>query len=173
MLFPIAILHIVAAPLVAPEAAFAQDSSTASAAAAASATASGQTATQSAGSVSDADRAMAEKMISSGSLVPDTSHRACVRKGRPGEIVVCAPDEEQFRVDSSADSDPTGKAGTNDGRLRPPNFEKNIGGVSVAKGCFIPPCPPAQPLIIDLSQIPQAPAGSDADLVAKGELRAH
>ena len=164
-LFAIAIFHSVAAPLLAPEVAFAQDASAASA--------SGQTAAQSGGSVSDADRAMAERMMSAGRIVPDTSHRTCVRQGRPGEIVVCAPDEDQFRVDSSADSDPTGKAGTDDGRLRPPNFEKNIGGVSVAKGCFIPPCPPAQPLIIDLSQIPEAPAGSDADRVAKGELRAH
>ncbi|TCM18734.1 hypothetical protein EDF56_104266 [Novosphingobium sp. PhB165] len=112
-------------------------------------------------------------MASGGRVTPDPTHRACSREGRPGEIVVCAPDEEKFRVQSSAESDPTGPAGTNDGRLHPPNFEKNIGGVTAARGCFIPPCAPAQPLIIDLSQIPEAPAGSDADLVAKGELRAH
>lgn len=153
-------------PLAAPVAAIAQDAS--------STKTSASTVTQAGNSVSDADRAVAEKMMSSGGrVVPDTSHRACVRQGRPGEIVVCAPDQDQFRVESSADSDPTGKAGTNDGRLQPPNFEKNIGGVTAARGCFLPPCPPAQPLIIDLSQIPQAPAGSDADLVAKGELRAH
>jgi hypothetical protein len=144
-----------------------------SASSAASAVPSSSTAATT-GTLSDADKAIAEKMMAGGGrITPDRSHRACVRNTRPGEIVVCAPEEDQFRVDSTADSDPTGKAGTNDGRLRAPDFEKHMSGVSVAKGCFVPPCPPAQPLIIDLSQIPEAPAGSEADLVAKGELRAH
>ncbi|MFC0685559.1 hypothetical protein [Novosphingobium clariflavum] len=153
-----------------PAAAMAQENPAGTAAA----KASSGTAATTGNTISDADKAIAEKMMAGGGrITPDRSHRACVRNTRAGEIVVCAPDEDQFRVESTADSDPTGKAGTNDGRLRAPDFEKHMPGVTVAKGCFIPPCPPAQPLIIDLSQIPEAPAGSDADLVAKGELRAH
>ena len=36
------------------------------------------------------------------------------------------------------------------------------GGIIVARGCFIPPCPRKMPPIIDLKAIPEAPPGSDA-----------
>jgi hypothetical protein len=38
----------------------------------------------------------------------------------------------------------------------------------VARGCFIPPCPPPKALMIDLKAIPEAPPGSDADRVGRG-----
>ncbi|MBX7482364.1 hypothetical protein [Qipengyuania qiaonensis] len=41
-------------------------------------------------------------------------------------------------------------------------------GVVVARGCFIPPCPPPPALIIDVGALPEAPAGSDADRIARG-----
>ena len=46
------------------------------------------------------------------------------------------------------------------------------GGMVVMRGCFIPPCPPPPALIIDLKSIPEAPAGSDADKISKGEMAA-
>ncbi len=36
------------------------------------------------------------------------------------------------------------------------------------KGCFIPPCPPPPALIIDVTALPEAPPGSDADRIARG-----
>ncbi|MEE4451726.1 hypothetical protein [Novosphingobium resinovorum] len=93
---------------------------------------------------------------------------------KQGEIVVCAPTPDEYRVPSTADDDPTG-AGARDGRLDPPD----IAGKGIFRGkptmsgmCLIPPCPPEQPYLIDLSSIPEAPAGSDADKIARGELRA-
>lgn len=131
---------------------------------------------QAAGPPSDADRAIAEKMMGAGGRVtPDRSRNACLRTVRQGEIVVCAPDEEQFRVPSTAESDPDSAQALNDGRLHPPDVAGGgiFRGKATASGmCLIPPCPPEAPYIIDLSTIPVAPAGSDADKIAKGELRA-
>lgn len=123
----------------------------------------------------ESDRMIAEKMLGLGArITPDTSRNACLRTIRQGEIVVCAPEQNQFRMPSTADDDPTG-VGANDGRLTPPD----VAGKGIFKGkptmsgrCMIPPCPRAQPYLIDLSTIPQAPLGSDADKIAKGELRA-
>lgn len=104
-----------------------------------------------------------------------TPQQRCLRDSRPGEIVVCGQEEDQYRIPSTADDDPTG-AGANDGRLTPPD----VAGRGIFKGkptmggmCLLPPCPPEAAYIIDLSSIPEAPAGSDADLIAKGEKRAN
>ena len=40
-------------------------------------------------------------------------------------------------------------------------------GVTIT-GCIIPPCPPPPALIIDVEALPEAPAGSDADRIARG-----
>lgn len=75
------------------------------------------------------------------------------------EIVVCAQDPEKLRVPSSTDEG----TNTDDGVPRAPDlFGIPGGGVVVAKGCFIPPCPRKMPPIIDLKALPEAPAGSDA-----------
>lgn len=119
---------------------------------------------------------MAQQMLGSGGRVTrDTSRNACLRTIRQGEITVCAPDEDKFRIPSTADDDPSG-AGSNDGRLHAPD----VAGDGIFKGkatmggmCMLPPCPPEAAYIIDLSTIPEAPAGSDADKIAKGEKRAN
>lgn len=41
-------------------------------------------------------------------------------------------------------------------------------GVVVARGCFIPPCPPPPAYMIDFDQLPDTPKGSDADRIARG-----
>jgi hypothetical protein len=86
---------------------------------------------------------------------------------RPGDgIVVCAQQQEQsqFRTAGSPiDGDK--------GAPRAPNLETQypmVGPGVVFKGCFIPPCPPPMPKIIDLKAIPEAPPGSDADRAAHG-----
>ncbi|MCT2557995.1 hypothetical protein N0B51_03270 [Tsuneonella sp. YG55] len=101
---------------------------------------------------------------------PDTRRKEECPPRAPGdEIVVCAQtqDQEQFRVRSSSDLDPTG-AGARGGVPRAPDVGTVYPGAVVARGCFIPPCPPPMPPIIDLKAIPEAPPGSDADRVARG-----
>jgi len=91
-------------------------------------------------------------------------------EGRPGEIVVCAPDEEKYRAQSTSQEDPLSDQALNDGRLTPPD----VAGKGIFKGKATATFGKVeQPYIIDLSAIPEAPAGSDADKVAKGEMRAH
>lgn len=89
------------------------------------------------------------------------------------EIVVCAREQEQsqFRVKSSSELDPTSEEAIEDGLPRAPD----VGGPGIFKGpatvsglCFIPPCPKEAALIIDVTALPQAPPGSDADRIARG-----
>lgn len=100
----------------------------------------------------------------------DRAKAGCPPQQPGAEIVVCAELEEQsqFRVDSSGDLDPTG-AGARGGVPRAPDVGHVYppGQVTV-RGCFIPPCPPPMPKIIDLKAIPEAPPGSDADRVGRG-----
>jgi hypothetical protein len=85
--------------------------------------------------------------------------------GQPGEIVVCAQDPEDFSVPSDVD---TG-ADSSDGVPRAPDlFGIPPGGIVVARGCFIGPCPRKMPPIIDLKAIPEAPPGSDAARYKEG-----
>lgn len=112
-------------------------------------------------------------MARTGRLAPPL--RARCEAPRGNDIVVCARNNDQFRAQSSSDEDPTSSAGTNDGRLTPPD----VAGNGIFKGkptmggmCLIPPCPPPPVYMIDLSTIPEAPPGSDADKIAKGEVRA-
>lgn len=89
------------------------------------------------------------------------------------EIVVCAEEQEQsqFRVKSSSELDPTSEEAIKDGLPRAPD----VGGAGIFKGpatvgglCFIPPCPKPAALIIDVTALPEAPPGSDADRIARG-----
>ena len=100
---------------------------------------------------------------------PPAPKPKCPPQPAGGEIVVCAEQQEQsqFRVQSSGDLDPEG-AGARDSIPRAPDLEHHYPGPVVATGCFIPPCPPPMPVLIDLKAIPEAPPGSDADRVAHG-----
>ena len=82
------------------------------------------------------------------------------------EIVVCREvvDPDKYSVPSDADlgvvKDEIPQA--------PEVGHQYAPGVVVARGCMIPPCPRPMPIIIDLDAIPEAPPGSDADLIARG-----
>ena len=83
-------------------------------------------------------------------------------------IIVCAPvDDKQAsyrgksRLDSGDDSHLSWDGGA-------PNLEPVYPGVVVARGCFIPPCPPPPVYYIDVAALPEAPPGSDADRIARG-----
>lgn len=66
-----------------------------------------------------------------------------------------------------------GAHATGDGLPRAPDVYgiRPLGGVTV-NGCFLPPCPPPVMPQIDFAALPPPPAGSDADRIARGELRA-
>jgi hypothetical protein len=101
---------------------------------------------------------------------PDTRAKPACPAPRPGdEIVVCGQGEDngKYRVQSSGDLDPAGK-GAKDRVPRAPDVGTVYPGVVVARGCFIPPCPPPMPVLIDLKAIPEAPPGSDAERVGQG-----
>src|SRR3546814_289347 len=109
-------------------------------------------------------------MISASRVTPDTVTRRCPHPERRGDIVVCADRPDEFRMPSTADSDPNSKEALDDGRLHTPD----VSGGGIFKG------KPTMgfgkvtvPYMIDLSSIPEAPEGSDADKVAKGEKRAN
>lgn len=91
------------------------------------------------------------------------------------EIVVCAEEQEQsqFRVKSSSELDPTGEEAIDDGLPRAPDVAgpgifkgpATIGGLCVPG---LQKCPPPPALLIDFSELPEAPPGSDADRISKG-----
>ena len=87
------------------------------------------------------------------------------------EIVVCArEDGARYRVPSSADSDPTSRAALRTGMPSAPQLDR--GSCKGQPNCIIGGYVPPPVYYIDLKAIPEAPEGSDADLVAKGEKAA-
>jgi hypothetical protein len=88
--------------------------------------------------------------------------------GSEGEIVVCAQtDSSRYRVPSTADSDPRSRAALRTGMPAPPQLDR--GSCKGQPGCFVGGYAPPPIYYIDLKAIPEAPEGSDADLVARGE----
>ena len=88
------------------------------------------------------------------------------------EIVVCAKNKEddaQFRVKGSNELDPNSKDALNDGVPRAPDVAGD--GIFKGKGISLGGTPdPAY--IIDFKLLPDTPDGSDADKIAKGEMKA-
>ena len=86
-------------------------------------------------------------------------------------IVVCAPvegDPEQFRVASRLEKG-------DDSHLSWSGEAPNVAGPGIFTGpatvsglCVIPPCPPPPVYMIDVTALPEAPPGSDADRIARG-----
>ena len=93
---------------------------------------------------------------------------ACGEPGANGEIVVCGADHgERWRVPSTTDSDPESHQATNTGVPRAPNVSPLP---DCRRRCIGFGKAPAPLYIIDLRKMPEAPAGSDADRVARGEI---
>lgn len=95
----------------------------------------------------------------------------CARPSSADEIVVCATDSSKYRVRSSAELNPTSRDATRTGVPRAPDVGYHPPGGAGIGGCFLGPCPPPTMYMIDLASIPEAPPGSDADKIAKGEMR--
>ena len=117
---------------------------------------------------SDLDRKVAERLSAQKATTDLTDKRCALGNADATEIVVCAPRESRenrFPGREQLDS----VRSTYDGLPRAPDLRPVYPGPVVARGCFIPPCPPPKMIFIDVKALPEAPAGSDADLIAKGE----
>ncbi|MFV0644468.1 MAG: hypothetical protein ACK5NN_08210, partial [Sphingomonadaceae bacterium] len=93
------------------------------------------------------------------------------------EIVVCGQEQDssQFRVKPTSETDPASKQALDDGLPRAPNVDgpyifQGPATISGLCGIGLNKCPPPPVIFVDVSALPQAPAGSDADRIAKGEI---
>ena len=101
--------------------------------------------------------------------VRDPRDRCRRREGQ--EIVVCVDRGEDLRVPSTAESDPNSREARrylDNGVPRAPQLDR--GSCKGQPGCVVGGWAPPPIYEVDVSQLPQAPEGSEADLVAKGEL---
>lgn len=117
------------------------------------------------------DAAIAAGLMISPAAAARQRRAVCDEARRQGEIVVCGVDRgEQWRVPSTAESDPKSRQGRDIGVPTAPN-------VSSLPDCAIVKCHgfgkvPPPIYVVDFSKLPEAPAGSDADRIAKGEAPA-
>jgi hypothetical protein len=117
------------------------------------------------GPVAEAPKRTAEQLLEAQrqALRPREIREGC-RAAVGNEIVVCAENPDDHRVASSTDDAISNGEAVFDGLPRAPDLTNpELGkGITVARGCFIPPCPPPPVYYIDLKAIPEAPPGSDA-----------
>jgi len=85
-----------------------------------------------------------------------------------GEIVVCAEREDPKKQYVPSDTD---NGSTDDGVPHAPNVS-TLPNCASATMCSRVGKTPVHPLVIDLKAIPEPPAGSDADKIARGEMAA-
>ena len=118
------------------------------------------------------DPQIAERLAAAKSrLSVETVQDRCRSARKTGEIVVCVDRGEDLRVPSTAESDPSSLAARralNNGIPRAPQLDR--GSCKGQPGCVVGGWAPPPIYVIDLSTIPEAPEGSDADKIAKGEL---
>ena len=114
------------------------------------------------------DRELAEGLFLSTAKLTAPKKPGCGEPGKNGEIVVCGADRgERWRV--PGETDPNAPGAQNTGVARAPNVSSLP---DCSRGC-LHLGKKQQPLhIIDFSKLPIAPAGSDADKIAKGEMPA-
>ena len=93
-------------------------------------------------------------------------------KGSSGEIVVCASDQdnEKFRVRPTSEIDPDSKEALDDGVPRAPDLADSCKKAGQDKACLGFGSVPPPAYFIDFDDLPDAPEGSDADRISKGEL---
>ena len=83
-------------------------------------------------------------------------------EGNPDDIVVCAKPRTDQRL--PIEEPVSGKV---DSKMTAVGVNPGPNGIPI-KGCFLQKCP-KELYIIDVKALPEAPPGSDADLVARGE----
>ncbi|MEA3262471.1 MAG: hypothetical protein U9R07_03190 [Pseudomonadota bacterium] len=103
-------------------------------------------------------------------LSVETVQDRCRSARKAGEIVVCVDRGEDQRVPTTAETDPDSLAARralNNGVPRAPAFSRSCKG---QPGCITGGWAPPPIYVIDPAALPEAPEGSDADKIAKGEL---
>ncbi len=134
----------------------------------------GQAAAQSAaaGVEAEADPALQARLDAASRRTSVTTVQSrCNRPRQGAEIVVCVDRGADLRVPTTAESDPDSLAARrarNNGVPLAPQLDR--GSCKGQPGCVIGGWAPPPLYLIDLAAIPEAPEGSDADKVAKGEL---
>lgn len=120
----------------------------------------------------DPDPQVAERLAKARSkLSVETVQDRCRSARKSGEIVVCVDRGEDLRVPSTAESDPSSLAARralNNGIPRAPQLDR--GSCKGQPGCVIGGWAPPPIYVIDPAALPEAPEGSDADKIAKGEM---
>lgn len=103
--------------------------------------------------------------------VPDPRLR-CRPKPGSDEIVVCVDRREDQQVERDAPDPNTleGRHALDGGIPRAPQFDR--GSCRGQPGCVTGGWAPPPVYYIDMKAIPEPPPGSDADKIAKGEMRA-
>ena len=108
-------------------------------------------------------------------LLEDPAKRCRREAENSREIVVCADPDKNNRDRLPLRKELDSAKSTRTGMPSPPDVyglkHQGIPLVTI-KGCLIGPCPPPPILYIDLKAIPEAPLGSDADRIGKGEIPA-
>lgn len=94
----------------------------------------------------------------------------CPPSAVDGAIIVCGKRKASPRIDPPERDTTTGRANSKMTGLGSPPIPLRPPSVSVAV-CFLQKCP-RKLYFIDVSALPQAPPGSDADKIARGEMRA-
>ena len=118
---------------------------------------------------SELDRRVDDRIAAQKAITDLRDKRCALGNADASEIVVCAPrdsDKDRYPGREQLES----VQSIRDGLPRAPDFVPKYPGVVVARGCFIPPCAPPLMIFFDVKALPEAPAGSDADLIAKGEM---
>lgn len=122
------------------------------------------------------DRKVAERFEAAKARFSPGGGRKRCQPAEAGEIVVCGNDTPDQRVPSTAQSDPNSRAARRalDGNIPSAPDVAYIkckrGPDGVCRGNMGWAPPPVY--YIDVSALPQAPEGSDADKIAKGEMPA-
>ena len=116
------------------------------------------------------DRAVAERLEQAKAVYGVQDPRAACRPKVGDEIVVCADHGEDQRVPSTAETDPNSRAARRalDGGIpRAPQFDRGYCASCQHFGSVPPPV-----YYFDVTKLPAAPAGSDAEAIANGEKAA-
>jgi hypothetical protein len=123
-------------------------------------------------SAEELDARVAERIAAAGETYRAAPEQPACPGGAAGgenEIVVCGRDDSaRWRVRSSRETDPLSRESLRDGLPRAPQLDR--GSCKGQPGCMVGGWVPPPVYYIDLKAIPEAPAGSDAEKVARGEM---
>lgn len=96
----------------------------------------------------------------------------CADDGVTGGISVCGKKKDPGTDRLPLPGELAGATATGDGLARAPDVMNNrITGHALSLGCGLGGCPKAMLPDINFRLLPAAPAGSDADLIGRGEIR--